>query len=90
MDASKAYLGARAPEEKTHAQRPMDLHNIFTYHSPTAEQQVKYQQLRESALNFALAIQGIVPPGADQSAAIRHVREAVMTANAAIALGGQL
>lgn len=74
----------------TGVQRPMDLNNIFTYHAPTPEQLPKYQQLRKAALDFASTIQELVPPGADQSAAIRHVREAVMTANAAIALDGKL
>lgn len=67
-----------------------DLDNIFTYHSPSAEQLPKYQALRTSAKAFAQAIVDNTPAGADQSAAIRHVREAVMTANASIALGGKL
>jgi hypothetical protein len=68
----------------------MDLKNIFTYHAPTPDQLPKYQALREAALTFAEVIETTVPDGADKSAAIRHVREAVMTANAAIALGGKL
>lgn len=36
---------------------------------------------------LALAILGCAPVGADQTDAIRKVREAVMTANAAIMLG---
>jgi hypothetical protein len=36
---------------------------------------------------FAETIIRNTPPGSDQSAAIRKVREAVMTANAAIACG---
>ena len=68
----------------------MDLDNIFTYHSPTADDTVAYEKLRNSAKQFAQAIVELVPPCADQTAAIRKVREAVMTANAAIALKGQL
>jgi len=39
-------------------------------------------------LELALVILEHTPPSADQSAAIRKVREAVMTANASIACGG--
>ena len=68
----------------------MDLDNIFTYHAPSPDDRVAYEKLRNSAKQFAHAIVELTPPCADQSAAIRHVREAVMTANAAIALKGQL
>lgn len=62
------------------------LDNWFTYHPPTGpEQTAKYVELREAAKTFAEAIVRLTPPSADQTAAIRHVREAVMTANAAIA-----
>ena len=61
----------------------------FTYHSPTAETIPKYKELREKGLDFARVIDNLCPNGPDKSAAIRKVREAVMTANAAIACGGQ-
>lgn len=67
-----------------------DLDNIFTYHPPSADDQVAYEKLRNSAKSFAQAIVELTPKCADQSAAIRHVREAVMTANAAIALKGSV
>jgi hypothetical protein len=68
----------------------MDLDHVFTYHRPSADQAVIYEKLRSSAKSFAQAIQELVPACADQSAALRHVREALMTANAAVALGGKL
>lgn len=68
----------------------MDLDNIFKYHAPDSDQQVAYEKLRSSAKSFASAIVELTPPCADQTAAIRKVREAVMTANAAIALKGKL
>lgn len=64
------------------------LDSIFKYHAPDADQQVAYEKLRQSAKDFAAAIVDLTPPSADQTAAIRLVREAVMTANAAIALRG--
>ena len=62
-----------------------DLDNFFTYHSPTAEQLPKYQAIRECGRILAKAIVDNTPPSADQTAAIRKVREAVMTANQSIA-----
>lgn len=68
----------------------LDLDHIFTYHAPDDDQRVAYERLRSSAKDFAKAILDLTPTCADQMAAIRHVREALMTANAAIALGGRL
>ena len=65
--------------------RATDLENWFTYHAPNAEQLPRYQRLREQGLLLANAILVNTPPGPDQTAAIRKVREAVMTANQAIA-----
>lgn len=68
-----------------------DLDHIFSYHAPTGpEQLTQYQRIRDAAKAFANTILENSPAGADQSAAIRHVREACMTANAAIALEGRL
>ncbi len=68
----------------------MDINNIFTYHSPTAEQLPKYEAIRAKAKELGHVIIENTPASADQTAAIRLLREAVMTANAAIALNGQL
>jgi hypothetical protein len=65
------------------------LENWFTYHPPSSDQLVSYEKLRSSALDFAKAINDLAPDSADKTAAIRKVREAVMTANAAIACGGK-
>lgn len=64
----------------------LDLKHLFTYHPPTVEQTVRYEKLREAALAFATVIAENTHPCADQSAAIRKVREAMMTANVSIAL----
>lgn len=66
-----------------------DLNNWFTYHAPGPDDTVAYEKLRSAARDFALAIIELTPSSADQTAAIRKVREAVMTANAAIACGGR-
>lgn len=62
-----------------------NLDNWFTYHAPTEDQIEKYQKLRQSGKFLAETILENVPDGPDQSAAIRKVREAIMTANAGLA-----
>lgn len=68
----------------------LDLENIFKYHAPTPAKQTKYEALRNEALSLAKTIDDLVPEGADKSDAIRSLRNCIMTANAAIALDGQL
>ncbi len=68
----------------------LDLDHIFTHHPPDAEDVYKYQQIRNAAKNLAEVIVKNTPPSADQSAAIRLLRESVFTANASIALKGRL
>lgn len=62
-----------------------DLVNLFTYHPPKGDQAERYQKIRDAAHSFAKVIVSETPPSADQTAAIRKLRETVMTANAAIA-----
>jgi hypothetical protein len=66
-----------------------DIEHIFTYHAPTPEQIPRYEEIRAAAKLFALTILDNTPASADQTVAIRKVREAVFNANAAIALGGK-
>ena len=63
--------------------------NWFTYHQPTQEDQQAYLEIRVAGQLLAEKILKHTPASADQTAAIRKVREAVMTANAARACGGQ-
>lgn len=65
-----------------------NIDQVFTYQPPTPDDRVAYEKLRSSARDFASAILELTPSCADQQAAIRLVREAVMTANVAIALRG--
>lgn len=70
------------------------LDNWFAYHSPAetpdpAATAKTYEEIRAAGKAFAEAIVRLTPPSADQSDAIRKVREAVMTANAAVACGGR-
>lgn len=79
-DAAKAKVN----DAKANVQAVLD--NIFSYHSPKDGQPERYNRLREAGKHLAQAILDCTPVCADQSAAIRKVREAVMTANAAIAI----
>jgi len=63
-----------------------DVDHMFKYHAPKPDQVAKYEELREEACKFAQTILRLTPGCPDQTVAIRKVREAVMTANAAIAL----
>lgn len=65
------------------------LENWFTYHAPSQDDLVAYAKLRQAGHEFAKAINDLVPESADKTAAIRKLREAVMTANAAIACKGK-
>ncbi len=67
-----------------------NLKEVFTYHAPTEIQREQYNSIRTAAHDFALALIENTPTCADQQAALRHVREAVMTANAAVALNGKV
>jgi hypothetical protein len=75
------------PEPLSAIQQKVD--ELFTYHAYSAEQTERSGKIRHAAKQLAHAILDNTRPCADQSDAIRKVREAVMTANAAIALEGK-
>lgn len=63
--------------------------DIFTYHSPSEQQKLQYGAIRSAARELAYVIVMNTKGCSDQSAAIRKLRECVMTANAAVALNGR-
>lgn len=63
-----------------------EINDIFTYHAPKDDQPARYEFIRNAAKDFALVLISSTKPSADQTAAIRLLRECVMTANASIAL----
>jgi hypothetical protein len=65
-----------------------NVESVFTYHAPDADQLAALVKVRFHAKELANVILDQVPPCADQQAALRLLREAVMTANAGIALKG--
>lgn len=64
--------------------------DLFDTHELTEEQQERMAAVRNAALTLAREIEKRCPPSADATAAIRLLRQAVWTANSAIALHGQL
>lgn len=63
---------------------------VFTYHAPNDDQKHAYEKVRGQAMQFAAVMSVYVPPSADRTAALRKLRECVMTCNAAIALKGKV
>lgn len=65
-----------------------NLEHWFTYHNDPADTPA-FKAVNDAALEFAKVVLANTPSSADQSAAIRHIRDARMTANAAIACKGK-
>ena len=63
-----------------------DLEAIFTYHAPTLERVRQYEAIRATALVLAADIFHACPESAERTLAFRHIQQAVMFANAAIAI----
>lgn len=62
------------------------LGDIFTYHAPFGNQPARYNGIRAEGWRLAQQIVDNTPPSREQSLAITAVQEAVMWANAAIAI----
>jgi hypothetical protein len=68
----------------------MDLKHLFTYHPPEGEEDLEaYEAIRNAGFLMASVVVANTVPCADQTAAVRKIREAVFTANAARALKGR-
>ena len=62
----------------------------MTYHAPDEDAQAKHKAIEAGAIAFAEIVFQNTPECADQTAAVRAIREARMWANSAIALGGMV
>jgi hypothetical protein len=62
------------------------LQGIFTYHPIKDGQAEKYKQIRLMALNMSLLINDLCPESREKSLSITKLQEAVMFANASIAI----
>lgn len=67
------------------------LENWFTHHPPTGPGEVAvYQEIRKSGRELAELVTDEVPEGIERDEALKHVRAAVMWANAGIACGPKM
>lgn len=80
---SKEQITPKHPSNRTGLD---DLERVFTFQPATAQQREAYIEIREAARSFAETVLRCCPPCADTTTAVRKIREAVMTANAAVAL----
>lgn len=62
-----------------------DIENWFTYHAPKGDQQARYVAIRDKAKELAELFVASSQPSADQTAALRKLRETVMAMNLTIA-----
>ena len=62
------------------------IENIFTFHPVFGDQRERYEYLRHRAKELALSILSFTPKSREQSLAITALQDAVMWANAAIAI----
>lgn len=62
------------------------LDRIYTYHAPNGTQQERYVALRAAGKELAELIFQTTPASREQSVALTKVQEAIMWANAAIAI----
>lgn len=65
-----------------------NIDEVIRYHAPTPLQNAQIGEIRAAGVIMLKAIMEHCPPCADTTAACRKVREAMMTANAAIVLKG--
>lgn len=73
------------PPQKPQVFKQADIDNWFSYHAPTQVQQDAYMSIRNRAKELAETFNTCAPPCSDTTAAMRHLREAVMAMNQAIA-----
>ena len=66
-----------------------ELETRFTYHKPTGNQPVYYEEIRGRAHELAFRLLDVCPESRELSLAITKLEEAVMWANAAIARRSQ-
>lgn len=62
------------------------IENMFTYHAPNPSQIQRYQVIREGAKQLGRTMLNCCPHSRERSAAITLLQNAVMMANAAIAI----
>lgn len=72
------------------SQAEFDPEYVFSHHSATPEKLAHYDAIHDGAKKFAEVILSHTPASTDRTAALQLLREATMTACAAVALDGRL
>lgn len=62
------------------------IERIFTYHPPFGDQAERYVKMRSEAKSLAATIQRSCPESREKALAITNLQQAIMWANAAIAI----
>lgn len=62
------------------------LDRVYTYHPPFGTQFGRYVVIREAGKTLASIVTQLTPPSREQSTALTKIQEAMMWANAAIAI----
>lgn len=62
-----------------------DLENRFTYHSPSSDQVLVYEEIRNQAKWYATYLNSVLPDSREKSLAFTALEETVFWANASIA-----
>ena len=63
-----------------------DRERAFTYHAPHGTQAMRFDYLRQWAHRFADSVEAFCPASPERTLALRKIQEAVMWANASIAI----
>ena len=66
----------------------IDIEKVFTYHAPKEGQPAIYETIRKHGKNMAQYILEECPDSRERSVALTKIQEAVMWANASIAING--
>jgi hypothetical protein len=90
MEVTAKPAGTRALNQTgVECMSEKDLENWFSYYVPQPGQAEKFEAIRAAGTAFSQVVYDCTPPSADQTAAVRKIREAVYIASAAIAGGGE-
>ena len=63
-----------------------EINNTFTYHKPFGDQPTRYENIRKMAKAFVELLELYCPNSREKSMAITNIQQAVMWANASIAI----
>ncbi len=64
----------------------IEIERNFTYHAPKGDQTKRYEELRTKGKELAYLIVDSTPYSGEQMVALEKLKEAIMWANAAIAI----